>query len=216
MFCRKCGKENADDAVYCQKCGVMLEAEEETRVAGRDYQPPRQSDLGARHSDLGSDKEKGSGTSVGVATGSDTIFSISPTLMFVKIGYVLAAIGALMLVAALTVFAFIPGWATVLLGLALFLIPAFYHFRQKLIRYNLTEATIEIDTGLMSRNTRNIPLRTIQDVTVSATMWQRMLGVGDILIDNASEDGGKVVLKGINSPRHYADMLLRQMRLLDK
>jgi len=136
--------------------------------------------------------------------------------MFVKMGYVLAAIGALLLVAALTVFAFVPGWLAVLFGLALFLIPAFYHFKQKLILYNLTDSTVEIDTGLMSRNTRNIPLRTIQDVTVSATIWQRILGFGDIVIDNASEQGGKVVLKNINSPRHFADMLLRQMRLLNK
>lgn len=200
MFCTKCGKENADDAVYCQKCGVMLEAEEETRVAGRnqpDYQPPRVKP-----------------TAPGPA--SDKIFSISPTLMFVKIGYVLAAVGALMLVAALTVFAFIPGWANVLLGLALFLIPAFYHFRQKLVRYSLTDTTVEIDNGLLSRNTRNIPLRTIQDVTVSATPWQRLLGFGDVIIDNASEQGGKVVLKNINSPRHHADLLLSEMRLLDK
>ena len=35
MFCIKCGTENPDDAVYCKKCGAMLEAEEETRVAVR-------------------------------------------------------------------------------------------------------------------------------------------------------------------------------------
>jgi membrane protein YdbS with pleckstrin-like domain len=211
MFCRKCGKENVEDAVYCQKCGTLLEPEEETRVAGRnipEYVPPRGPTLGnsvatAPDSDFGDE-------------GDARIFSISPTLMFVKIGYVLAAIGALLLVAALTVLAFVPGWAAVLIGLALFLIPAFYHFKQKLVRYNLTDTTVEIDSGLLSRNTRNVPLRRIQDVTVSATAWQRLLGFGDVIIDNASEDGGKVVLKNINSPKHYADMLLRQMRLLDR
>ena len=211
MFCRKCGKENVEDAVYCQKCGTLLEPEEETRVAGRnipEYVPPRGPALGnsvatAPDSDFGGE-------------GDARIFSISPTLMFVKVGYVLAAIGALLLVAALTVLAFVPGWAAVLIGLALFLIPAFYHFKQKLVRYNLTDTTVEIDSGLLSRNTRNVPLRRIQDVTVSATAWQRLLGFGDVIIDNASEDGGKVVLKNINSPKHYADMLLRQMRLLDR
>jgi len=37
-----------------------------------------------------------------------------------------------------------------------------------------------------------------------------------VVIDNASEQGGKVALKNIDSPRRYADMLLKQMRLLDK
>jgi hypothetical protein len=36
------------------------------------------------------------------------------------------------------------------------------------------------------------------------------------VIDNASEDGGKVVLKNIDTPKKYADLLLREMRLLDK
>jgi hypothetical protein len=43
-----------------------------------------------------------------------------------------------------------------------------------------------------------------------------MLGFGNLVIDNASENGGKVVLKNINSPKQYADILLRQMRQLNK
>jgi uncharacterized membrane protein YdbT with pleckstrin-like domain len=95
------------------------------------------------------------------------------------------------------------------------LIPAFYHFRQKLVRYTLTDAKIEIDQGLISRTTRNVPIRTIQDVTVSATVWQRMLGFGDLIIDNASDEAGKIVLKNIDSPKKYADILLKQMRRLN-
>ncbi|MCV4614370.1 PH domain-containing protein, partial [Escherichia coli] len=74
----------------------------------------------------------------------------------------------------------------------------------------MTDSTIEIDRGLISRTTQNIPLRRIQDVTVSAGILQRILGYGDISIDNASEDGGKVVLKSIDSPKKYADLILRQ------
>ncbi|MCA1590870.1 MAG: zinc ribbon domain-containing protein, partial [Acidobacteria bacterium] len=40
MYCIKCGKENAADAMYCQKCGALIEADEETRVAGREYRAP--------------------------------------------------------------------------------------------------------------------------------------------------------------------------------
>jgi len=52
-------------------------------------------------------------------------------------------------------------------------------------------------------------------VTVSATVPQRILGFGDIIIDNASEQGGKVVLRNINKPKHYADVLLKQIRRID-
>lgn len=190
MFCSKCGRENADDAVYCQKCGNVLEAEEETRVAVR-----------------------------GPAEDDETeprIFSISPTLKFVKAGYVIAVIAAFVLVALLSVVTNIPTWVSVIVGLTLLLIPAFYHFKQKLVRYTLTSSTVEIDSGLIARRTQNVPLRRIQDVTVSSTLTQRMLGLGDLVFDNAGEDGAKIVLKNIDSPRRYADTLLKQMRRIER
>lgn len=177
----------------------MLEAEEETRIA-------RPSKI--QVSTAENDEER-------------HIFSVSPTMLFVKIGYGLTIFGALLLVAALTFFdqligINISGWIYVLFGLALLLIPAFYHFRQKLIRYTLTDAKIEIDRGLISKQTRNVPLRTIQDVTVAATPAQRLFGLGDLIIENANENDGKIILKNINSPKKYADVLLKQMRQLNK
>ncbi len=194
MFCIKCGAKNSDEAVYCQKCGALLEAEEETRIA-RSVKS---------ETDDAEDTER-------------QIFSITPTLMFVKIGYGLAILGALLLVALLSMFLpMVHIGIAVLLGLALLLIPAFYHLKHKIVRYTLTDSKIEIDEGLISKTTRNVPLRTIQDVTVSATMPQRMLGFGNLIIENAGETHSQIVLKNINSPKKYADVLLKQIRLLHK
>lgn len=198
MFCSKCGKENSDDAVYCQKCGRQFEAEEETRVAVKDRPVP----------DLLRDD----------GLESSRIFSITPTLKFVYVGYVLAVIGAFLLVGIVSLFlaTTVSVFASVILGMALLLIPLYFHLRAKLVRYTLTDTTIEIDRGLISRTTQNIPLRRIQDVTVSATMTQRMLGMGNVIIDNASEDGGKVILDDIDSPKKYAELMLRQMRQIER
>ncbi|CAN5269295.1 hypothetical protein BH10ACI1_BH10ACI1_01220 [soil metagenome] len=189
MFCSKCGTKNSDEAVFCQKCGTAFGViEEETRMARK-----------------------------GIEEGGDEqqIFSISPTLKFVKVGYVLAAIGAILLVGILAMFE-VSVLYSIPLGLALLLIPAYFHFRQKMIRYTLTDAKIEIDEGFIFQNSRNVPLRSIQDVSVSSTITQRMLGFGNLVIDNANEDGGKVILKNINTPKKYADAVLKQMRLLNK
>ncbi len=105
---------------------------------------------------------------------------------------------------------------SILLGLSLLLIPAYFHLKQKIVRYTLTDSKIEIDEGFIFQNSRNIPLRSIQDVSVASSITQRMLGFGNLVIDNASEDGAKIVLKNINTPKKYADVLLRQMRQLNK
>jgi len=94
----------------------------------------------------------------------------------------------------------------------LLLIPGYYHLRRNMVRYTLTDSKIEIDTGLVARTTRNIPLSKIQDVTVSASIPQRLLGFGDLIIDNASELGGSTVLRNITKPRQHADLLLRELR----
>ena len=199
MYCIKCGANNSDEAVYCQKCGNLLESEDETRVV--------QKTTPAKLSVDGDDERK--------------IFSIRPTLMFVKLGYAAAIVGAFLLVALLALFSSllqspISVVIVVLLGLSLLLIPAYFHLKNKIIKYTLTDSKVEIDKGLVSHTTRNIPLRTIQDVTVSATAMQRLLGFGNIVIENANEVDEKITLHNINSPKKYADILLKQMRLLDK
>ena len=53
---------------------------------------------------------------------------------------------------------------------------------------------------------------TTLDANSPATIPQRLMGFGDIIIDNASEIGGSIVMHNIRSPRHYADLLLRELR----
>jgi membrane protein YdbS with pleckstrin-like domain len=243
MYCIKCGADNTDTAKFCRKCGALMpEVEQETRVA------PRRADAGDVNfkgqetgepvEQLGDGEEE---TRVAVRQAAENhpvgetpppllrkegsfdqdeagAFSIRPTLMFVKMGYVLAAVAALLLVAFTSALLsqWVSVWPSILVGLLLFLIPAYYHFRQKLVKYTLTDSILRIDTGLVSRTTRNVPVTRIQDVTVSATPWQRLLGIGDLIFDNASEQGGKLTLKNINSPKKYADVLLKQMRHLER
>jgi len=192
MFCNKCGKQNADDALYCNKCGLLLEPEDETRVVRR------------------------SPAAAPSADDEAAIFAIGPTLKFVKLGYGLAVLGGILLVVLLSLLTPIPTWISVIVALMLLLVPAYFHLTQRLVKYTLMDTRIEIDSGLVSRTTRNIPINRIQDVTISSGIYQRLLNFGDLVIDNASEDGGKVVIKNIDSPRKYADLLLGQMRRLEK
>jgi membrane protein YdbS with pleckstrin-like domain len=196
MRCANCGSFLDSDSRFCKSCGASIRDPEETRLARPEIAAPVRQDFGDDQVE-------------------HIIFTVRPTLLFVKIGYGLAILAAILLTIALQFIPLlrdIPVYITIPIALALLLIPAYYHLKRNMIRYTVTDSKIEIDYGLIARTTRNIPLAKIQDVTVSASISQRLLGFGDVVVDNASELGGSTILHNINTPRHYADLLLRELR----
>ncbi len=202
FYCQTCGSSIAPGARFCSGCGSIAVDPETTRMAAVNVAAPTNSVCDT----LPSQTRNAESNEVERA-----VFTISPTRLFVKTGYAAAAMCSIMLIVLLALVN-APPLASVLFGLSLLLVPAFYHFRLNTIRYTLTDSKIEISEGLFAKTTRNIPLRNIQDVTVSASIAQRLLGVGNILIDNASEAGGKTILRNIRNPRRHADLLLRELR----
>ena len=191
MRCTTCGSFLDSDSRFCKGCGAPA-SDEETRIA----RP--QSSVPARY-DNDDDLE-------------NVLFTVRPTMLFIKIGYAAAVLGAVLLTIALNMIEVIPWYVSLPIALGLLLIPAYKHLKRNMIRYTVTDSKIELDYGLIARTTRNIPLAKIQDVTVSASIWQRLLGFGDVVVDNASELGGTTILHNINNPRHYADLILRELR----
>jgi membrane protein YdbS with pleckstrin-like domain len=195
-----CGSYIPPDASFCAKCGTPAADPEVTRFAAARTQTPQSVAVGSAES---TDLER-------------TIFTARPTMLFIKIGYVAAALGAVLLTILLAMLPFIAWYVALPIALALLLIPASYHIKRNTVLYTLTDSKIEIDQGLIARTTRNIPLRNIQDVTVTTSIPQRLLGFGNLVIENASEVGGVTVIKNINDPRKYADLLLREMRRVSR
>ena len=197
MHCVNCGTYIPPGQRFCGSCGTPASDPEATRVARpaqNDSPPPARRE--------------------GTTDVERTIFTARPTMLFIKIGYGAAALGGILLAALFAMIPWfsIPWWVWLPLALGLLLIPAYYHLKRNMVRYTLTDSKIEIDEGLIARKTRNIPLRNIQDVTVSANIPQRLLGYGNLVVDNASEYGGTTILRNIQDPRHHADLLLRELR----
>ena len=190
MTCSSCGAYLTPSVRFCSNCGAPAADPEVTRIARL---------------------QSNAVEAIGDQDLEHTVFTVRPTMLFVKLGYGLAVITGIALVVLLTMLS-VPASISIPLALALLLIPAYYHIRRNMVRYTVTDAKLQIDTGLIARTTKNIPLSKIQDVTVSASIPQRLMGFGDIIIDNASELGGSIVMRNISSPRHYADLLLRELR----
>jgi len=189
MTCSGCGSYVAPGVRFCSNCGAATSDDltKLARIQSRSLERSADDDL------------------------EHVIFTVRPTMIFIKAGYALAVLGGIALVFLLASIG-VPAYISVAVALALLLIPAWYHVKRNMVRYTVTDSKLEIDTGLIARTTRNIPLSKVQDVTVAASIPQRLMGFGDIIVDNASEVGGTIVMHNISTPRHYADLLLRELR----
>src|SRR5262245_13179872 len=192
MYCNKCGQTLPEGSRFCNSCGSQTIAQ-----------------------GVGSIE-----TQASVATYSDEheIFTVRPTMIFVVIRYIIAALVVLAAAALMGILSSrwgISGQVAflVILGIAIlvFSIPIYKHILRRREVYTLTNHKLEMRYGLISKIVRNIPLRNIQDVTVTATVAQRLLSLGKIVIDSASESG-KIMLHDVHHPEKYADMILGVLR----
>ena len=229
MYCMNCGADIPAGVRFCSSCGAPADTEA-TRVASRgggvsspdaarvrtsfdqDLTAVRQPEQAAKFR-----REPQTPTPRPPREADEAervIFTVRPTFLFIGIGYVLAAVAGVGLSILLAMFAgqYVSAPVAVLMTLPLLLIPAFKHLKRNTVKYTLTDSKIEIDQGLIARKTRNIPLRNIQDVTVSTTIPQRLFGFGDLIIENANEVGGQTLLDNIPQPRRHAELLLRELR----
>lgn len=148
------------------------------------------------------------------------IFRITPTTLDVAPAYLLSTMLSVIVTAGVAYEAKSSDHGYDLLPYALvasaifFLRPIFLHWRLKRTVYTLTTSKIEISWGILTKSAHSIPLRNIQDVSVNASLRERLIGIGDVLIDSAALDS-KMVMHKIKNPRKYADLILDQLQYWD-
>ncbi|MEW6130124.1 MAG: PH domain-containing protein [Acidobacteriota bacterium] len=208
MFCNQCGAKLTPGSRFCNSCGAAL-------PAGQSAPPPTAQ--GVPNYAAGYTP---SAPTLGPIADEHNIFTLRPTLIFVMVWYAIATV-LLLVVAALL------GWlksayfkdmsngiafiVILIVALVIYAIPLYKHFLRRREVYVLTNHKLEMRYGIIAKTVRNIPLAKIQDVTVTASVWQRLLKLGDIEIDSASE-GGKIVLDEVHNPEHYANIILTELR----
>src|SRR6266704_682300 len=102
MHCSNCGSYIAPGVRFCSNCGSPAADPEATKIA--------RSQVGAlTHTAEGNDLEH-------------IVFTVRPTLLFVKIGYVISMIAAILLIVLLASIG-APAYISVPLAVALLLIP---------------------------------------------------------------------------------------------
>ena len=196
MYCNTCGQTLPEGSRFCHSCGSQTVS-----------------------SAAPSDGPVAVASSVASYADEQVIFTLRPTLIFVLMRYIVAAlitIAAAALVGILSNrFPVLSGWIAflIILGVAIIVFsnPIYNHILRRREVYTLTNHKLEMRYGIIAKIRRNIPLRNIQDVTVTASVWQRFLNLGDIEIESASE-AGKIVLDDIHHPERYSNQILAELR----
>jgi uncharacterized membrane protein YdbT with pleckstrin-like domain len=196
MYCNKCGYELPEGSRFCNSCGAQAVSTDVAHPVSR--------------------------SGVAELVDEREVFKVRPTMLFVLVRYAIATLVVLAMAALM-------GWlrsrdgpvtdtvAFIVLGamaLIAFAMPIYQHILRRREVYTLTNHKLEMRYGLIAKNVRNIPLDKIQDVTVTASVWQRFVRLGDIVIDSASESG-KIHLDDIHRPEYYADLILAELRRRD-
>lgn len=197
MFCHRCGKSLHLESKFCNGCGIGIVAD---RPITADASPSvvKIPVLSApKQTTQPQDNEK-------------IIFRIRPSFYSVGATYTGAAVFSLLAIAAFGYFG-LPIGISLALSLVSFIFPLTRHIQRNRVVYTLTPSKIEIDFGIFSKTVRNIPLRSAQDVTVSAALLERMIGIGDVIIDSAAE-AGKIQMRQIPDPRKHATLILQQVQ----
>jgi len=103
-------------------------------------------------------------------------------------------------------------WATaaIALGWAVWL-------ASRLIAWQTTHFVVTGDrlvfrSGILAKHTRDIPLEKVNDLASSQSLFERMIGAGDLLIESAGERGQEV-FSDIPHPDAVQQMIYKQMEL---
>jgi uncharacterized membrane protein YdbT with pleckstrin-like domain len=99
-----------------------------------------------------------------------------------------------------------PAWLMAI-PLVLLVFPMRMHFTRRLITMTLQDHHLTLESGLFSRTRRTLDMAKIQDVTVKQTMGQRMMGIGDVLLEDSGK-GGTLGIYNVDNPRLIADEII--------
>ena len=216
MFCNQCGQTIPPGSRFCNHCGMKTPGEQPEPSA----YPRRPQRMEVPFGDEISPHASGARNQPFLGeVDEEVLFTVRPTMIFVCVWYAVAAgivlgVSVLLGIMARYEVAFAKDWWFLVLLITLlpaFAVPVYKHIMRRREVYTLTNHKLEMRYGLIAKTVQNIPLRNIQEVTVNASVKQRLLKLGDIVIESASEQG-RVALADIHNPDRYAGMILTELR----
>ncbi len=138
-----------------------------------------------------------------------TIFKINPTLKITELYLILAG---------LALFLTLKNLYFGIISLPFFILAAKSAISRKLEVFWLNDQYVSSQTGLISKKIISIPLSRIQNVSLRMKFFQRLINVGEIVVESAGEEEkmgeikeNEVIMSGIDRPEYYYKMIMEKI-----
>lgn len=99
-----------------------------------------------------------------------------------------------------------PAWLLILPALV-YLYPIWGDLRRRFTKITIEGDKLHYETGMLSKTMRTIQLSKVQDVTVTQSLGQRIMCMGNLSFETAGETS-RLTIVGIDDPRETADEIL--------
>jgi uncharacterized membrane protein YdbT with pleckstrin-like domain len=97
-------------------------------------------------------------------------------------------------------------WVLVIPAL-LFIFPIRAHIRQHFTKMTIGGDKLRYESGVLSKTTRTIQVSKVQDVRADQTLFQRLMGIGDLSIETAGETS-RLTIPNIDNPLEVVDAVV--------
>jgi uncharacterized membrane protein YdbT with pleckstrin-like domain len=152
---------------------------------------------------------------INLSPGEQVVFEGHPSWRAILAFYLKGIAIAIVVVVILSLFGASTGLVVgaLLVGSALTVLVGF--IKRVSTRYTITNRRLNIKHGIVSREVQEARLERVQDVSYSQSVFQRLLRVGDIDFDTASNDPTDFVFAGVDKPETVVEAVHRATELSD-
>jgi membrane protein YdbS with pleckstrin-like domain len=137
--------------------------------------------------------------------------AMGQNLLWILLGAILIALAIVTPVLFKQVQSKIPWWVNLILaviGLIFILIPI---IRTKTIRYRVTNYRIDFERGLLSKDIDTLELWHVEDIRFHQSLFDRMLGVGDVTVISRDDTMPLLDMRSIPNPRPLYEQLKQRV-----
>lgn len=78
-------------------------------------------------------------------------------------------------------------------------------------KYSMSEDRLFLEKGLLNMNQDEILLYRVQDISLRLSLWQRIFGVGTVIVKSTDKTLPELVIQNIKHPREVKESLHRQI-----